>query len=63
MEYILTKWGRGLKNLKIEIYNQKLQLIYSGQFDKSQDSKMKRVLDGCSLLFDTHDTGYFLKKN
>ena len=62
MDYFLSRWSDGLEKLKVQIYNQKLQLIYSGQINKGQDYKLKNVLDDCSLLFNTHDTSYFLKK-
>jgi len=63
MEYLLEKLSRNLEVLKIQVYNQKLQLIYSGQVAKGQEPKAKSILDGCSLLFDIQDTGYFLKKH
>lgn len=62
MEYLLSKWNQNLKVLKIQVYNQKLQLIYSGQLNRGEEPQAKSILDGCSLLFDTKDTSYFLRK-
>ena len=62
MEYLLKKWSRNLEVLKIQVYNQKLQLIYSGQLNKGEEPQARSILDGCSLLFDIKDTSYFLKK-
>jgi len=63
MEYLRSKWGNDLENLKFQVYDQRLQLIFSGKILKGQNTNLKQVLEECSLLFDTHDTGYFLQKH
>ena len=62
MEYFLGKSGPDVDSFQVEVYDQKLQLIYSGRLGKEQKSKIKSVLNGCSLLFNIHNTGYFLKQ-
>ena len=43
----------------VHIYNQQLQLIYSGQY---HEHKLRKKLDRCSLLFNVDNNRYFLQK-
>ena len=63
MEYTFTGNGNNRKEVKVEVYNQKLQLIFRGQMFTGKEPEFKGILNECSLLFDLQDTRYFLQKN
>ena len=49
--------------LKVNVYDRQLELIYSGQFTREQETQAQQLLKDCSLLFDVNNTSYFLKNH
>ena len=62
MDYFLGNKGENPGTLQIHIYDQKLQLVYSGQYQPGHRQKINHKLSQCSLLFNIDNTGYFIKK-
>ena len=66
MKSALTKLRDSFKldsDLKVNVYDQQLELVYSGQFTEGQESQVNQLLKDCSLLFDVNNTSYFLKNH
>jgi len=49
--------------LKVNVYDRKLKLIYSGQFTEGQEPQVEKLLKDCSLLFDVRNTSYYLRNH
>lgn len=45
----------------INVYDRKLQLVFSGQFREGQEPQAQKLLQDCSLLFDVRNTSYYLR--
>jgi hypothetical protein len=60
MEYFFKSTKGKPSNLKIFIYDQEFQLVYSGEF---KEPNLKQTLSNCSLLFNIDNSGYFIKKS
>jgi len=64
MDYHLGDRNRNKKTLQIQIhiYDQELQLVFSGKYHPEHKKHMRHKLSQCSLLFNIDNTGYFIKK-
>lgn len=64
MEPFRNRTGISPRDIQhIQVYDRTLQLVYSGQFTREQESLARKLLQDCSLLFDVRNTSYYLRNH